>query len=237
MQCILRVLTALAVICLLPASIMAVDSANGQYSAPKLFSLFGPDQNVSGQTVIDSKSAESQSDGSMSNKSDTDFKPMNLKNKWHFYLESVYGKKSFATSLAGAGIRQAMDSTPEWEQGMEGYSKRFGSGFGQKAIKRSVQFGLGILFHEDPRYFASKSAGIFPRAVHVVKEEFVSHRDSGGIRFGFTNLIATTTGVLVSRQWYPESERITRRYLSAIATSIALGAVKNAVKEFWPRKK
>jgi hypothetical protein len=161
-------------------------------------------------------------------------KPMTSDEKWHFYLKSTYGPGSFAYSLVGAGTKQARNAVPEWGQGMEGYSKRFGSNFGQKVIENSVRFGLGSLFKEDPRYFPSNRSGIIRRALYAAKEELVTHKDSGDIRPGYTRFIAATAGVLVARRWYPEADRTVGRCIGAIAISITLAAGKNVFNEFWP---
>lgn len=160
--------------------------------------------------------------------------PMSAEEKWKYYLKSTYGPKSIAYSLFGAGIKQAQDSVPEWGQGMEGYSKRFASGFGQKAIKRSVQHGLGGLLGEAPRYFASLDSGIWPRTLHAAKEILVTHKDSGGTRIAYTRFVGTFTGVYVSRQWRPENDQTVGQYFSATGTSLGIDAAKNVFKEFWP---
>ena len=163
--------------------------------------------------------------------------PMTGHEKWHFYLESTYGPLSFASSLAGAGINQARDAVPEWGQGVEGYSKRFGSSFCQKAIAKSVQFGLGSLLHEDPRYFSSRHSGIVKRALYAAGQNFISYKDSGGARFSYTRLAGTATGAIISRQWRPEAYRTAGQYIGSIASSIGVEAAKNLAREFWPWKK
>jgi hypothetical protein len=119
---------------------------------------------------------------------------------------------------------------------MNGYLKRFGSGFGQGIIDNSVRFGLKAIFHEDPRYIPSRRSGFFHRIVYAAKQEVLSRKDSGGFRLGYTQFVSATTGVVVSRQWQPGAERAAGKYVSSIATSIAWDAALNIVTEFWPRK-
>lgn len=159
-----------------------------------------------------------------------------MKGKWNLYLKSTYGPLSFGYSLASAGIDQAQDSVPDWGQGMKGYSKRFISGFGKKVVDNSAQFALRNLFHENPRYIASGRSGFLGRMIYAVQQEMISRKDSGGVRIGYTQFIAATTGVVVSRQWQPAAERTAGKYIGAIATSIAWDAALNIVSEFWPRK-
>jgi hypothetical protein len=163
--------------------------------------------------------------------------PLTLKGKWKLYLKSTYGPLSFGYRLASAGIDQAQDSVPDWGQGMKGYLKRFGSNFGQGVVDNSTRIGFQAIFHEDPRYLPSGRSGFLCRMAYAVKQEIISRKDSGGVRIGYTRFLATTTGVVVSRQWQPGAERTAGKYMSAIATSIAWDAALNIVSEFWPRKK
>jgi hypothetical protein len=163
--------------------------------------------------------------------------PLTLKGKWNLYFKSTYGPLSFGYRLASAGIDQAQDSVPDWGQGMNGYLKRFGSNFGQGVIDNSARFGLKAIFREDPRYIPSGRSGFLCRMAYALKQGIISRKDSGGVRIGYTQFIATTTGVVVARQWQPDAERTAGKYISSIASSIAWDAALNIVSEFWPRKK
>jgi hypothetical protein len=221
------ILTALAFICFLSTPAISADFDDGMNGAPGYFSLLG-------SGPADLSSMETQSPALPPKISLEPPMPMTGGEKWRYYLKATFELRSYAFSMAGAGIAQARDSVPEWGQGMEGFSKRFGSGFSQKVVEKSVQFGLVNLFDEDPRYFPSCRPGIIRRALHAASEEFISHKDSGGTRIGYTRFMAATTGVLVSRQWYPKADRTAGHYAGAIATSIAVAAAKNLFNEFWP---
>jgi hypothetical protein len=162
------------------------------------------------------------------------FTPLTGSEKWHYYLRSTYGPVSIARSVTWAGINQAMDSNPEWGQGMEGYGKRLGSKFAQYAIKRSVSQGLGAWWHEDPRYFPATSSGLWPRTLHAVGWTFRTRTDDGGEKFADARLIGTFTGALVSRTWHPEDQRTLRSGLQSGAISVGIDAGWNVFKEFWP---
>jgi hypothetical protein len=159
---------------------------------------------------------------------------LTAKEKLAYTFKTAYGLNSIAASLAGSGIKQARDSVPEWGQGMSGYGKRFGSSLGQKAIKQSIRFGLGTLLHEDPRHFSSGRQGIWRRTLYAASRSFVSTKDGGGIRPGYSKFAAAFGGAYLSRQWYPESKQNVREYLSSGGISIGLDAAKNVFHEFWP---
>lgn len=159
---------------------------------------------------------------------------LTAKEKLHYMLRSTYERNSVLFSFAGAGIKQARDSTPEWGQGMEGYGRRLASAFGHKIVKRNIQFTIGSLMREDPRYFCSESSGIWRRSMYAASRTFVSNKDGGGIRPGYSKFAATFGGAFISRQWHPERKRNINEYLISTAISIGLDTAKNVFNEFWP---
>jgi hypothetical protein len=160
--------------------------------------------------------------------------PMAAQEKVHYYLKSTYGPKSFGYSVLGSGISQARDNVTEWGQGAEGYSKRFASSFTQKVVKKTAYFGLTTALHEDPRYFRSGQSGVFQRSFYAAEQVFIAHKDSGGTRVGFSNLITTFGSSYASRQWFPDSYHTWGDYLTNFAISLGIDAGKNAFNEFWP---
>jgi hypothetical protein len=159
---------------------------------------------------------------------------LTVKEKWNYLFRSTYEPKSIFFSLAGAGIKQAMDSIPEWGQGMEGYGKRLGSSLSHKIIKRNIYFGAGTLLREDPRYFYSEEQGIWKRSLYAMSRTFVSNKDGGGIRPGYTKFLATFGGAYISRQWQPERKQTVNEYLISSSISIGIDMAKNVFNEFWP---
>jgi hypothetical protein len=160
--------------------------------------------------------------------------PMTDKEKFHWYLRTTYGPKSFIYTAVGSAIGQARDNVSEWGQGWDAYATRFGSNFGQKMIKRSFALGLKTAFHEDPRYFMSGQTGILDRSLYAAKQVFIAHKDNGGTRPNFTWFASTFGGSYISRQWHPDSYHTWGDYLSSFGMSIGLDMAKNAFNEFWP---
>jgi hypothetical protein len=194
--------------------------------------LIRENSNQNSSTLSASLNAEMRSENQIPGDSRTI--PLTTEEKLGSLLASFYDVSSVLSSVAGAGIEQARDSVPEWGQGMEGYGKRFASSYGRKAIRRSIQIGIGILMHEDPRYFPSKSSGIWQRSLYAVGRTFVSNKDGGGIRPGYSKFIGRFSGTYISRQWYPEREQTLSKYLSSFAISIGVDAGRNVFNEFWP---
>ena len=188
-----------------------------------------PNQHAAGTAA-----AGSQAQAPLSRASRVQPAPLTGREKFRFYLKSTYGPGEMAFSLTGAGINQARDSVPEFGQGVEGYSKRFGSALGQKAVSRSIRSGMGALLHEDPRYFASNRSGTWNRALYAAGQTFVAHKDSGGTRFAYSRFVGAFSAAYISKQWHPDNYHTTKDYLTAGATSIGISMGKYVFFEFWP---
>ena len=222
-----------ALLCLLSVSpLLAADINSG--NDPGHFVLFNSDPGAGGQTASSTPSQTNQSPGSLPRASSVQPSPLSVREKWVYYLKSTYGPKSFAYTAAGAGIKQAEGSVPEWGGGMEGYGKRYASSFGQKAINRTVRIGLQTLLHEDPRYIASDRTGIWSRTLYAASQAAWVRKDGGGTRIAYSRFIGDFSAAYLSRQWHPDSYHTTSDYITAGLTSLGIDAAKNVFNEFWP---
>lgn len=218
------VLVVMALICL------SIPSATAQ-EAPRYFVLFDSGDSA-GNSVADA--AQSQTPRAIPRAVPVKRKPMTGSERWSYYLRSTFGLRSLAYTAVGTGINQARDKVPEWGQGMEGYSRRYASSFGQKAIKRSIHHGLASLFHEDPRFRRSDRTKFFDRVLHAAGQALFAYKDDGGRRVGYSRFIATGTAAYVSRQWRPERYHTAEDYFSSSIRSLGTDAAKNVLNEFWP---
>jgi len=154
--------------------------------------------------------------------------------KLRLYATSTYGPTSLLRAGIGAGYGQATDSTPEWGQGMEGYGKRYASRFAQHVVKRTIQFGVGAMLHEDPRYYYSGRTGFLPRASYAVTHTFMTRRDDGTEAPAYGRFAGAFGAGLISRTWHPESSRTVGNGLRSGAVSLGLDVGFRTFHEFWP---
>jgi hypothetical protein len=122
------------------------------------------------------------------------------------YLFEAYGPYPIAGAAFTAGINQLSNAPPEWRQGAEGFSKRFGSDFAIAAIGTSAQFGLAVAFKEDTLYYRCECSGMWPRMSHAVTSTFTARRGEDGHRvFSIPALVAPYAGTLAAVYgWYPD---------------------------------
>jgi len=128
------------------------------------------------------------------------------KTKLHNYFFDAFGPYPIVGAALVAGINQARSTPPEWEQGAEGYGKRFGSSFGIAAVSTTTRYGLAKVFREDTLYYRCECKGFFPRLSHAVISTFTSRRGEDGHRvFSFPALVAPYAGTMTAVYgWYPD---------------------------------
>ena len=121
------------------------------------------------------------------------------------YVFDGFGPYPIAGAALTAGINQLGNSPPEWNQGVAGYSKRFGSDLGIAAVATTTRYGLAEAFKEDTLYYRCECSGVFPRMSHAVFSTFTARRGEDGHRvFSFPALIAPYAGSMTAVYgWYP----------------------------------
>jgi hypothetical protein len=128
------------------------------------------------------------------------------KTKLRNYIFDTFGPYPIAGAALAAGVNQAYNTPPEWKQGFEGYSKRFGSDFGIEAISTTTRYGLAQAFKEDTLYYRCECKGLFPRLGHAVLSTLTARRGEDGHQvFSFPALIAPYAGAMTAvYAWYPD---------------------------------
>jgi hypothetical protein len=121
------------------------------------------------------------------------------------YAFDTFGPYPIAGAALAAGINQFTNSPPEWNQGVEGYSKRFGSDFGIAAVTTTTRYGLAQAFREDTMYYRCECSGFFPRLRHAAISTLVGRQGEDGHRvFSIPALVAPYAGTMTAVYgWYP----------------------------------
>ena len=121
------------------------------------------------------------------------------------YLFDAYGPYPVVGAAVAAGINQFSNAPPEWNQGVAGYSRRFGSNFGILAIGTTTRYALSGAFKEDSLYYRCDCTGGFPRLRHAVLSSLIARRGNDGHRvFSIPALIAPYAGTVTAVYgWYP----------------------------------
>jgi hypothetical protein len=151
----------------------------------------------------------------------------------------IAGKDSFdyplvalAGALAGLGQLTGQDST--FGQGAKGFGHRLVTNYADQASGNMFTEGLfPVLLHEDPRYFRRGTGSVISRAGYALTRVIVTHKDSGGSRFNYSEWIGNASSVAISNAYYPDN----RTFLdngTKLLMQVGTDAVSQVLKEFWP---
>src|SRR5258708_4518422 len=120
-------------------------------------------------------------------------------------------KDSFDYPLVGlsavlAGISQWSDQQPSFGQGLKGYGHRLLTTYADQAMGNMFTEGLfPAMLHEDPRYFRRGSGGTWSRTGYAISRVFVTHKDSGGSGFNYSEWLGNASAVAISNAYYPDN--------------------------------
>jgi hypothetical protein len=121
------------------------------------------------------------------------------------YIFDAFGPYPISGAAVAAGINQFGNAPPEWNQGLKGYSRRFGSDFGIVAVGTTARYGLAEAFKEDTLYYRCECTGLFPRVRHAMVSTLIARRGDDGHRvFSIPSLVAPYAGTMTAVYgWFP----------------------------------
>ena len=91
-----------------------------------------------------------------------------------------------------------------------------------------------MLLKEDPRYFRLGEGTVKHRIEYAFAQEFVTHRDSGGRTFNFSNVLGAVSAGGLSNLYYPSSDRGFGLTMSRAGIALLYGSAGGLVDEFYP---
>lgn len=184
-----------------------------------------------------------------------DAPPLTRREKFHLFVKSASDPGTLGVAGLQAAISQANDEFPGYEQGAEGYGKRFGAALADEVDSGFwSNFAYPVLLHQDPRYFRRGEGGFGSRIAYSVKQEFVCHSDNGGRAFNYSNVLGAFTSGAISNLYYPgntlirtipatatsparpvyENDRGVTLTLSRASIALGYGILGGLFDEFWP---
>ena len=182
-------------------------SANSQETSPSTPQDTSQQTTTAQQTTTTQTTTSqttAQSPGAQPSPTPTYVFPDN-KERFRRYVKSTVGPFALLRISASAALQQANDSPEEWEQGMEGYGKRFASGLGRNVIQQTVTYGLDEALDLDTGFEKSQRSGFFPRLKDALVQNVTSRTRSGKRVISAPRFVGVYAGgVIPAETWYPE---------------------------------
>jgi hypothetical protein len=152
--------------------------------------------------------------------------PLDLMGKTDYYLKSIASPQSIGRLALTTGFKQLTGGTP--------YMESFASRYAEHVTRRTVQFGIGALRGEDPRFRPSGKEGFWSRTAFVLSRTVVADMDNGGTSIAAGRLIGHFAGNTLSSYWDPARPSPLKNGLKDTGVSLAGDVGIRMLREFWP---
>ncbi len=137
-----------------------------------------------------------------------DAAPLNTQQKFQLAWRTVIDPVTFVGAAFYAGLEQAGDRYPEYGQGLEGYSKRFGQSYG--AAFSGIFISDAILpsvFKQDPRYFYKGTGSKKSRLLYALASPVICKGDNKKWEPNYSFVLGSIASGGISQTMLPANER------------------------------
>lgn len=164
--------------------------------------------------------------------------PLTVKQKYQLAWRTSYDPVTFMAVGVIAGIEQATNTFSGYGQGMEGYGKRYGAGYGDTFI--GTMIGGAILpawWKQDPRYFYKGTGSTRSRVLYALEYSVMCKGDNGRREVNYSGIVGGLAAGGISNLYYPASDRegLELTFENALLGT-AGSALQNLFQEFVVRK-
>src|SRR5579863_1420202 len=134
--------------------------------------------------------------------------PLTARQKFELGWKTFVDPVPILFSGVGAGIQQARKSYPEYGQGLEGFSKRFGANYADRVDDVLIGHVLmQSVFHQDPRYFYKGAGSVGSRALYAIATAFVAKGDNGHWQPAYSDILGGLGSYGISTLYRPGTSR------------------------------
>lgn len=159
--------------------------------------------------------------------------PFTIGDKFDYRVVQTLGLRGLVGSLVGAAIGQGAGAPYEWGGGVEGFAKRYASGFAGNFSRQSFAFVLESALHEDPRYFPSEGEPVKVRFMNALKQVVVCKTDAGHSSFAYGKVISSFGAGQLVNTWQPSSTGSVGKGLARSVYGLGGDFAYNLAQEFF----
>ncbi len=162
-------------------------------------------------------------------------KPLKPSEKFSLWFHSAVDPFTFTIAGLNAGIEQAEDTYPEYNQGAAGFGKRFGAAYADNVDGNFWGNAvLPIVLHQDPRYFRLGHGTVKGRLWYAALSTVRCRGDNGKWQPNVSNIGGNLIGGAISNVYYPASDRGVGLIFERGFTVTGEGAFGSLAFEFYP---
>jgi hypothetical protein len=161
--------------------------------------------------------------------------PLSARDKWRLFVKDKTDPCTLGWVAFNAGLMQASDDFPAYGHGAGGYAKRFGASLADETAAGFFgTFLFPSLLHQDPRYHRMGTGPFQKRLGHALIRSVLTYKDSGGLAFNWSGILASLATSSLSNAYYPEKNRGVGPTFSRVGTGIPFSMIDQVVNEFGP---
>lgn len=167
-----------------------------------------------------------------------DAAPLTARQKFALAWKSSLDPVTWAATGAVAGMEQANNSFSGYEQGAQGYAKRYGAAYADQFIGNFLSGAVfPAMFKQDPRYFYKGTGTIRSRALYAIANSVICKGDNGHWQFDYSGIMGSLAAGGVANLYYPATDRDGAGLtFQETGLEIAGNAVANLFQEFVVRR-
>jgi len=166
---------------------------------------------------------------------DVPLAPMTFTNRLRLYERQTFTTPGIYIKASFLGtIDQAEGSPREWGGGVEGYSRRLASTYGQVFVQNGLSTTGNALLRYEPRYNRCRCSGLWPRTQHALMRNFLTYNQTEQeLRPQFALYGAAFGAGMISSTWKPGGN-VWEQGAHGVLTQAGFGLISNWVGEFSP---
>jgi hypothetical protein len=163
--------------------------------------------------------------------------PQTVGDKFHTAVEDSFDYSSFVLPAGLALYHEALNSTPEFGKGGEGYGRYLWHTFVDQTDENLwVEFIVPAVTREDTRYYTLGHQGGsgWKRVGYAVSRAVVTRNDAGHDTFNVSEVVGAGAAAGISNLYYPSRERTVSNTVDNWGVNVGIDAATFVVREFWP---
>jgi hypothetical protein len=167
-----------------------------------------------------------------------DAAPLTSKQKFKLAFRTVIDPFTLVFVGGAAGVQQWQNHFVGYGQGVQGYAKRFGAGYGDTLSGAFIGGAiLPSLLKQDPRYFYKGTGSVPSRFLYAIANAFICKGDNRRWQVNYSNMLGSLASGGISNLYYPAQDRdgVGLTFENA-ALGIGGTAVSNLFQEFIIKK-
>jgi hypothetical protein len=155
--------------------------------------------------------------------------------KFQLFVDNSISVHTITWAMLGSAVGQADDSPTGYEQGWDGYAKRFGSSMGRQASGEFFgTFIIASALHEDPRFYPESNPTFFHAVKYSLQRLFVTRNDDGRDVTNWSGLVGPAMGEGLANVYWPDRNRTVGDTFLRYGLDLATKAGGNMAREYWP---